>query len=628
MSGEYPQGNTLRGIQWEYSFVALDRIRVGNDGLLSNNPKAASVIALPYKITTDNKKTRQVLEKLRIKLAEVDALPQLALLGVCSGLVSGMVILLFRLVFETAQISFLPAANPENYEALSVTWRFFLPVLGGFCIGILFQLMPKDTVQIGVVHVLERLIYHQGYLPVKNFLLQFIGAAISIVCGHSVGREGPGIHLGAASSSFLGQVLRLPNNSMRILVACGAAASIAASFNTPIAGVIFAMEVIVMEYTLAGFTPVILATVSATVLMRSVYGDDPAFIVPPLQLGSLQELPIVIIMGVAIGALAALFILLLQSATKYTAKLPIWQKTTLAGLLVGLLAIPTPQIMGIGYDTVNLAMSGQIALLILGAIITAKLLATSIGIGCGLPGGLIGPLFVIGSAAGGIMGVVAHWIFGSEASSAGFYAMIGMGAMMGATLQAPLAALMAMLELTVNTHIILPGMLAVVTAGITSSQLFNKQGVFLILLKAKGLDYRDDPIAQSLRRVGVVSKMNRSFVRANRVIDRAAAQNLLLKEPQWIVVEEEANPLALLLSTDLLHYITSQQQEEIDLLKIPGQRYDSQQINMRATLQQALDLMNLKQVDAVFVGTSDSAGHTVVHGILTRQVIESHYRYK
>ena len=200
--------------------------------------------------------------------------------------------------------------------------------------------------------------------------------------------------------------------------------------------------------------------------------------------------------------------------------------------------------------------------------------------------------------------------------------------MMGATLQAPLAALMALLELTVNTHIIVPGMLAIVTAGISSSLLYNKQGVFLMLLRSKGLDYRNDPIAQSLRRVGVVSKMDRSFVRANRILERAEAQNLLLKEPQWIVVEEEHKPVALLMSADLLHFITAQQQEEIDLLKIPGQRYDSQQINMRATLQQALDLMNQKLVDAVYVGYADSAENIVVHGILTRQVIESYYRYK
>ncbi|MGD8591782.1 MAG: chloride channel protein [Gammaproteobacteria bacterium] len=569
-----------------------------------------------------------MLEKLRLKLAEVDALPQLALLGVCSGLIAAMVITLFRLLIEETQAGFLPGADPENYEALSVIWRFSLPVFGGLGIGLLFHAAKKESTQVGVVHVLERLFYYQGYMPWRNFILQFVGAALSIISGHSVGREGPGIHLGAASSSFLGQILRLPNNSMRILIACGSAASIAASFNTPIAGVIFAMEVIVMEYTIAGFTPVILAAVSATVLTRSVFGDEPAFIVPPLELGSMAELSLVIVLGIVIGALAALFIFLLQTSAKYTNNLPVWQRMTLAGLVIGLIAIPVPQIMGIGYDTVNMAMLGQIGLLTLSAIALAKLTATSLGVGCGLPGGFIGPLLVIGAAGGGIMGEVAQWIFGADASSAGFYAMIGMGAMMGATLQAPLAALMALLELTVNTPIIMPGMLAIVTAGITSSLLSNKRGVFLLLLKAKGLDYRDDPIAQSLRRVGVVSKMNRSFVRSNRLLERADARHLLLKEPQWIVIEEEHKPLALLMSADLLHFITAQQQEDIDLLEIPGQRFDSQLINMRATLQQALDLMDQKQVDALCVGSIDSEGNTVVHGILTRQVIESYYRYK
>ncbi|WP_455212842.1 chloride channel protein [Kaarinaea lacus] len=569
-----------------------------------------------------------MLEKLRLKLAEVDALPQLALLGVCSGLIAGVVITLFRLLIEGVQAGFLPDSNPENYEALGTMWRLALPVFGGLCIGLLFQAAKKDSIQVGVVHVLERLLYYQGYMPWRNFVLQFVGAALSIISGHSVGREGPGIHLGAASSSFLGQILRLPNNSMRILIACGVAASIAASFNTPIAGVIFAMEVIVMEYTIAGFTPVILAAVSATVLTRTVFGDDPAFAVPPLQLGSMAELPLVIVLGIFLGALAALFIFLLRFSGKYTNKLPLWQKMTLAGLVTGLIAMSVPQIMGIGYDTVNMAMLGQIGLLTLGVITLAKLIATSISIGCGLPGGFIGPLFVIGAAGGGMMGAVAQWIFGADASSAGFYAMIGMGAMMGATLQAPLAALMALLELTVNTHIIMPGMLAIVTAGITSSLLFNKRGIFLQLLKTRGLDYRDDPIAQSLRRVGVVSKMNRSFVRANRLLERSEAQQLLLKEPQWIIIEEDRQPVALLMSADLLHFITAQQQEDIDLLKIPGQRYDGQLINMRATLQQALDLMNQKQVDALYVGSTDSDGNTVVNGVVTRQVIESYYRYK
>ena len=196
-----------------------------------------------------------MLENFRQRLASVDALPQLAFLGLVSGLLVGAVIIAFRLCIEYIQAGFLPGGITENYESLPPLMRFVLPALGGLVIGLIFHLLAgTGNIQVGVTHVLERLAYYQGHLPLRNLLLQFFGAALSIVSGHSVGREGPGIHLGAASSSLLGQWLRLPNNSIQILVACGSAAAIGASFNTPIAGVVFSMEVIMMEYTIAGFT--------------------------------------------------------------------------------------------------------------------------------------------------------------------------------------------------------------------------------------------------------------------------------------------------------------------------------------------------------------------------------------
>lgn len=568
-----------------------------------------------------------MLENIRLKLAGVEALPLLSVLGIFSGIFSGLVIILFRQVVESSQAGFLPGADPENYEALSALFRFLIPVAGGLLIGVIFQLAHKEAVQVGVAHVLERLSYHQGHMSFKNMVMQFVGASISIISGHSVGREGPVIHLGASSSSLFGQYLKLPNNSIRVLVACGAAASIAASFNTPIAGVIFAMEVIVMEYTIAGFTPVILASVSATVLTRLVYGDQPAFSVPALQLASLAELPLLIIMGVVIGAIAAAFISLMKFCITKTANMVFWHRTTIAGVIVGLIAIPAPQVMGIGYDSVNAAMLGQIGMITLLVIVSAKLLASCVGLGLGLPGGLIGPTLVIGAAAGGLVGMIGNSLYDGEMASAGFYAMLGMGAMMGATLQAPLAALMALLELTVNTHIILPGMLVIVTAGLTSSHMFGKESVFVMLLKAKGLDYRNNPIAQSLRRLGVASKMSRSYVLAPRLLQREEAQNLLLKEPQWIVVTENGMPVAMLPPADLLRSL-SEQQQELDLLEIPADRIDSVLVNIRATLQQALELMDQHNVNAVHVGHTSTKGETEVHGILTRQDIESHYKYK
>ena len=173
-------------------------------------------------------KTKSVLDRFRLRLAGVDAVPQLALMGVATGLVTGIVIILFRFLIETSQSWFLPDANAENYEDLPSVIHFGLPLLGAVCIALIWLKFDEKDREVGIVHVLERLAYHQAYLPVKNFILQFVGGAICIVSGFSVGREGPGVHLGAASASLLGQFLTLPNNALRVLVACGAAASIAA----------------------------------------------------------------------------------------------------------------------------------------------------------------------------------------------------------------------------------------------------------------------------------------------------------------------------------------------------------------------------------------------------------------
>lgn len=563
-----------------------------------------------------------MLKHLRTRLAHADALPMLAVLGLISGLLTGGVIILFRLLIDAAQMSFLPGGNVENYEGLSILWRFALPALGGLLIGVMFQL--AGGVRVGVVHVLERLAYFQGHLPLRNMLFQFVGAALSIISGHSVGREGPSVHLGAASGSLLGQGLQLPNNSIQTLLACGAAAAIAASFNTPIAGVIFAMEVILMEYTIAGFTPVILAAVSATAVSRAVFGAEPAFIVPPMDMASLLELPYMLVMGIAIGSLAAVFIGQLQRVTLFGARFAIWQRMTLAGVFVGICGVFVPAIMGIGYDTVDAAMMGELGLGFLLLVLTFKLLATTVGLGLGLPGGLIGPTLVIGACAGGALGIFAEYLFPGQVASPGFYAMLGMGAMMSATLQAPLAALMALLELTYNPHIILPGMLVVVLSDIIASHAFGRDSVFLTLLRARGLDYRSNPLAQALRRVGVASVMSTSLATAPRTLGRQAAEDLLVGEPLHILVSEDAQPVSLLLAADLARHLVSHPGEvEVDLLKIPARREDIRAIGIQATLQQALDEMSEQNVDALYV-TQVDGGEAA--GAITRQNIESHYR--
>ena len=571
------------------------------------------------------------VDRFRLALAKVDAVPQLALMGVLTGLLTGLVIIAFRLLIEGTQAWMLPGADVENYEGLHWLWRFVLPLLGALLIAMIWALVQQEHRGVGVVHVLERLAYNQAYLPLKNMLLQFVGAALSIISGHSVGREGPGVHLGAASGSLLGQLLQLPNNTLRSLVACGVAASIGASFNTPIAGVIFAMEVIVLEYSIAGFTPVILAAVSATVLTRSVFGSSPAFSLPELSQATLWELPWLVLMGLFIGALAALFNRLLITVTSTSAQWPMIGRMSLAGVLTGMMAVAVPAVMGIGYDSVELCLSGELGLLTLLVLLLAKLSITAVGIGLGLPGGLIGPTLVMGASAGAFCGALVYMFAPMTVASPGFYAMLGMGAMMAAVLQAPLAALMALLELMLSTHVILPGMLTVVVASMTSRHLFTSDSVFRLLLKARGLDYANHPVAQSLRRAGAISAMERAYVELAPSLSREAVDTALQHQPQWIVVWDQDNEHFIALpAVGLVRGIKTLDQGELNLLKIPAERRDCAVIGHKATLQEALDQMLASSRDVVCVVRDiyhKRGERGKVLGVLTREMIDRFYRY-
>jgi CIC family chloride channel protein len=564
-----------------------------------------------------------------------EGLPLLAALGLVCGVVSGGLIVLFRLVMDGAADQWLPNGDIESFEALSGVERFLLCVIGGLIVGlILHVLKPKDR-SVGVVHVIERLDYHQGYLPLKNAAVQFFAGAISLLSGHSVGREGPSVHLGAAAGSALGRSLRVPNNSVRVLVGCGVAAAIASAFNTPLAGVIFAMEVVIMEYSVIGFAPVILAAVSATSLTRLTFGDDTALTVPDLQISSLQELPVVAFMGALIGCLAAAFIQLTLLTSSLFARQAIWLRTTLAGVITGLIAFALPEIMGTGYDTVNGILLMQISVTTVILLTFAKTITTAIAIGLGIPAGLIGPTLFIGAAAGGAIASAIGMVYPDIASTA-FYSTLGMAAMMAAVLQAPLAALIYLLELTADHAIILPGMIAVVTASLITRVVFGKSSIYQHLMLSRGLDYRNSPLSKALRRIGVASVMERNIIQQPRMVSRAAAEDILKQEPRWILLthEDDQRKNCLLPATDLARHINElseqakpgDRQQDLDLLRIPAKRIDTVATTIIATLQEAHELMQAEQCDVLFIRGAHGESKQRIYGVITREHIESSYR--
>jgi len=594
------------------------------------------------------------LDTFRQRVANLEALPQFALLGVISGILTGLVILALRQAIEIPLRYWLPDNDPENFESLSTLSHFLAPLLGTLLIGLIFTYINRDSRDVGVPHVLERLNYHQGHLSLKNAGSQFLAAVISVVSGQSAGREGPAIHLGAAFSSFFGRRLGLPNNSIRILVGCGAAAAISASFNTPIAGVIFAMEVIIMEYTIAGFTPVILASVSAAVITRLVYGADPAFEVPALGISSLWDIPFAILLGLIFGALSALFIKIVRFFGRMH-RFPLMSRALLAGLASGILAVFVPEIMGIGYDSVNSALAGNTSLQVLCLIALAKLVATSLPVGLGIPVSLIGPTMVIGACAGAALGIVGNMLMPEHASEVGLYSMLGMGAMMGATLQAPLAALMALLELTANPNIILPAMLTIIIANITAHSFFKEPSVFVAMLANQGKKLNDTPLQQALRRAGVSSLMNENFVLYDRALSSGELETILDKKPDWVVISLENIPSYLMPAAELARHLEELEASEgeagdkdpstdgepsshetlpddqncvIDLLTIPAKRLDLTSIPHQATLQEALETLHSSGFEALYVERRVTSTMKSIAGIITRGDIENFYLHK
>ena len=408
---------------------------------------------------------------------------RLTLLGVVSGILAGCGVLAFRGAVELGQLWLLPIGSVGNYEALPRWACLVLPIAAGLMLGLIFDALPAAMRQVGVTHVLKVLqTPGQQRLRARNMLTQFFGAVVAIVGGHSVDREGPAVHIGAASASLIGRGVNTDTQEDITLTACGAAAAIAAAFDTPLAGVIFAIEVLRVRYEVGRFLPVIVAAVVGAVTARLLPLAPLGYVVQPEHIASGWDYPSMIVLGACTAALAVAFITGIERIALRTRHWRNVSAFSLAGLITGIIATWRPEIMGTSYDTLDRLLAGQGDLLLVATLVVAKLVATSCAVGLRIPGGLIGPSLFIGGAAGSALGLALGLIAPEQSASPAFYATVGMLAMMGATLRAPLAALTALLELTANPNIILPGMIAVASAELITRVIHGRQSVFDVLL--------------------------------------------------------------------------------------------------------------------------------------------------
>lgn len=560
----------------------------------------------------------------------------LALLALLAGLASGIVITLFRLAIEWPLILFLPMTSAESFETLSPMLRTGMLICGGLVLILLFSRRNEEGRSVGVTHVLIRMERHQGYLPSSNLLLQWLAAVIALLSGHSVGREGPAIHLGAGTASQIGQFTGLAHHRLRILAGAGVASAISASFNTPIAGVIFAMEVVLLEYSTRSFIPIMLASVAGAIVSRAIFGNTPAFDVPPLAMHSLLELPAVLILAFAAGGLAAAFIWTVRYLQRLN-RLPLWARWGSLTLATAAISWYLPDIMGTGYDTVNAALSGNVVAGVFVMVLLAKLLLASWAAAIRFPAGLIGPVLFIGAMLGALIGDAMATTFSERGLETGFYVMLGMGAMMGAVLGAPLAALMALLELTANPNLIMPGMLAIVIATLVVSEGFRLPSVFEVQLGGNQLYQTPDPVLLMLRNTWVADAMTRAVATVERHLDVQLARQLLEGQTEWMLLEQEQILVPMAAVAEALSQLPapddalSEPVHSIDLLSIPGSRAAIQRIPLKANLQDALDQMQARDIQWLGVyrrPSTSKRGPGNCLGLVSRDMIERFYRYQ
>ncbi|MCW9097733.1 MAG: chloride channel protein, partial [Ignavibacteriaceae bacterium] len=409
----------------------------------------------------------------RLKLTEHTFM---IIVAIIIGMLAGFSAIGIRfLIKEISLLSFQGAGTfLENVLNTSWYWILIIPAVGGLIVGPIIYYLAPEAKGHGVPEVMQAILLKGGNIRPRVAFIKAIASSISIGTGGSVGREGPIIQIGSSIGSMIGQFLRVPSKRLKTLVGCGAAAGIAAAFNAPIAGALFAVEIILMDFAIAQFSPIVIASVMATVVSHTFEGKFAAFMVPKYQLVSPQEIGFYFVLGALAGVVSYFFIKLLywcEDLFDNKMKLPEYVNPAIGGVIVGIVALGFPQVMGVGYDTINMALYGKMVWYIAVVLIFAKILATSVTLGSGGSGGIFAPSLFMGAMLGYFFGYAVHSLFPNVTASPGAYALVAMGGLVAGTTRAPITAIIIVFELTNDYSIILPLMVTCIISLILSSRL-------------------------------------------------------------------------------------------------------------------------------------------------------------
>jgi len=434
----------------------------------------------------------------------------MVVLAVACGLAGAAGAVVFRILIRFAQAGFFGGVDGVSaffYESLlaephdpleiatglSWYWLIAIPALGGLLVGPIITFFAREAKGHGVPEVMAAVALRGGVIRNRVAAAKIVASAISIGSGGSVGREGPIVQIGSALGSTIGQLMHLNAQQMRTLVACGGAAGMAATFNAPIAGALFAAEVILADFAVAQLGPIVIASVVATVVSRFLLGNFPAFPVPTYELVSPFELAPYMAAGAIAGVFGLVFMFTLARSEDFFEGLPIpgWVQPAIGGALVGLIGIFLPQVFGVGYATIAASLQSELPAVLLGALVFAKIAATSLTLASGGSGGIFAPSLFLGAMVGGFVGSFIHQWFPESTGASGAYALVTMGAFVAATTRAPITAIIVLFEMTQSIDIIPPLMAACVVSTLVSAYLY-KESIYTENLLRRGIDLYED----------------------------------------------------------------------------------------------------------------------------------------
>jgi len=455
------------------------------------------------------------------------------------------------LIKEISDLSFSGDGNLLS-NIMNSPWyiKLMIPAIGGLIVGPIIYFFAPEAKGHGVPEVMQSVLLKGGTIRPRVAFIKALASSITIGTGGSVGREGPIIQIGSSLGSTVGQFFKVPARRMKTFVGCGAAAGIAAAFNAPIAGALFAVEIILMDFAVAQFSPIVIASVMATVVSHHFEGDFAAFQVPGYNLVSSAEIIFYFALGICTGLISWVFIKVLYYFEDFwdnKIKIPDYYKAAIGGLLVGSIALFFPQVMGVGYDSINIALNGQFIWYIAFTLIFVKIIATSLTLGSGGSGGIFAPSLFMGAMVGVVFGILAHSNFPDITAEPGAYALVAMGGLVAGTTRAPITAIIIVFELTKDYDIILPLMVTCIISTILSTKL-SRESIYTLKLLLRNINIKERAEINILKSIFVKDIYSKDFAvipensKFNDIVESIISQRL----PYITVVDSQSNIMGMI----------------------------------------------------------------------------------